>query len=93
MRQMHLKGITIQEIIDDLSIRKPLGGPTTFPVKLNVKCERLDSGRAYSVRVLGPAERSNPWNTTTVFVDPSFSRSDMVNLGDDYDKEIFEKAI
>ena len=89
---MQLKDITIQEIKDDLSIRE-LPGSLMFPdIHLTVNCEKLASKTPYSIRVLGPAERSNCFNTVTVTVDPRFSRSDVSALGEAYDKAIFERA-
>lgn len=88
---MKPKGITTQEITDILSARE-LPGSLSFPVRLTVKCERLTSMKPHSIRVLGPAERSNYFNTVTVTIDPRFSRADMPNLEGAYDQAIFERA-
>jgi len=69
---MRCKDITVQEIIDDLSIRKLPGSLLFSDIHLTVKCEKLNSDKVYVVRVLGPAERSNWFNTVTVIVDPAF---------------------
>lgn len=89
---MQLKDITTQEIADDLSIRELPGSLMSPDIHLTVKCERLTSKRSYSIRVLGPAERSNYFNTVTVTIDPRFSRADMPNLEGAYDQAIFERA-